>query len=48
MCGQFSDSLCLRFLNHDAKIRHQLWGICRSVSMNVEVSSDLKMRFVTP
>ena len=48
MCGQFSDSLCLRFLNHVAKIQHQLRGIRRSTSMNVEVSRNLKMRFVTP
>ena len=48
MCGQFSDSLCLRFLNHVAKIQHQLRGIRRSASMNVEVSCDLKMRFITP
>ena len=71
MCGQFSDSLCLRLLNHvantvqtraessllglcrvlpvfaGAKIRHQLRGIRRSVSMNVEVSHTLKMRFVS-
>ena len=48
MYGQFSDSLCLRFLNHGAKIRHQLRGIRQSASMNVEVSRTLKMRFVTP
>ena len=72
MCGQFSDSLCLRFLNHvantvqtraessllglcrvqpvfaGAKIQQQLRGIRRSVSMNVEVSRNLKMRFLTP
>lgn len=48
MCGQFSDSLCLRFLNHVAKIRHQLRAIRRSMSMNVEVSCDLKMRFLIP
>ena len=48
MCDQFSDSLCLRFLNLVAKIRHRLRAIRRSVSMNVEVSCDLKMRFFTP
>ena len=48
MCHQFSDSLCLRFLISGAKVGHQLRGIRRSASMNVEVSCDLIMRFLTP